>query len=94
MLLAAAIFAVVWPLRHRMRRPGDLAWLVLGLFAAGRFFVFFLRSDSPQLALGLSSAQWTSVVLLVIVIAGPILTARVTDRRGLDTHDQMAPPPR
>ena len=46
-LLGAAIFALVWPMRHRLRRPGDLAWLVLGLFAAGRFFEFFVRSDSP-----------------------------------------------
>jgi len=80
-LLAAAIFAVVWPLRHRLRRPGDLAWLVLGLFAAGRFFEFFLRGDSPQLALGLSNAQWTSIVLLVIVVAGRSATVRAGRRR-------------
>ena len=86
-LLAAAIFAIVWPLRHRLRRPGDLAWLVLGLFAAGRFFEFFLRSDSPQLALGLSNAQWTSIVLLAVVIAGRMLTVRISDRRaGSDRH--------
>jgi len=81
-LLAAVIFAVVWPLRHRLQRPGDLAWLVLGLFAAGRFFEFFLRGDSPQLALGLSIAQWTSVVLLVAVLAGRAVTQRVADRRA------------
>jgi len=79
-LLAAAIFAVVWPLRHRLRRPGDLAWLVLGLFAAGRFFEFFLRGDSPQFALGLSNAQWTSIVLFGVVIAGRTLTVRISDR--------------
>jgi len=79
-LLAAAIFAVVWPLRHRLKLPGDLAWLVLGLFAAGRFFEFFLRGDSPQLALGLSNAQWTSVVLLIVVLAGRAVARRVGDR--------------
>lgn len=81
-LLAAAIFAVVWPLRHRLRRPGDLAWLVLGLFAAGRFFEFFLRGDSPQLALGLNNAQWTSLVLLIVVIAGRAFTVRRGDMRS------------
>ena len=35
-----------------------------------------------QLALGLSNAQWTSVVLLVVVIAGRTLTTRVSDRRS------------
>ncbi len=74
-LLAAAIFAVVWPLRHRFRRRGSLAWLVLGLFACGRFFEFFVRSDSPQLALGLSVAQWTSVPLFGAAVAGWIVSA-------------------
>lgn len=81
-LLASVIFAVVWPLRHRLDRPGDLAWLVLGLFAAGRFFEFFVRGDSPQLALGLSNAQWTSLALLLIVIAGRTLTRRRSDRKA------------
>jgi len=80
-LLATTILIVIWPLRHRFRRPGDLAWLVLGLFAAGRFFEFFLRGDSPQLALGLSNAQWTSVALLAVIILGRTLTARHADRR-------------
>lgn len=79
-LLAAAIFGVVWPLRHRLRRPGDLVWLVLGLFAAGRFVEFFLRSDSSQLALGLDNAQWTSLGLIVIVAIGWTLTARRSAR--------------
>jgi phosphatidylglycerol:prolipoprotein diacylglycerol transferase len=73
-LLAAAIFALVWPLRHRLRRTASLVWLVLGLFAFGRFFEFFVRSDSPDLALGLDNAQWTSLGLLVIVLAGSWLT--------------------
>jgi len=90
-LLAAAIFVVVWPLRQRISRPGDLAWLVLGLFAAGRFFEFFLRGDSPQLALGLSNAQWTSLVLLIVVVGGRTFTKRHIDRRaaqqGSIAHD-------
>jgi phosphatidylglycerol:prolipoprotein diacylglycerol transferase len=77
-LLGCAIFALVWLLRHRLHRSGDLAWLVLGLFAAGRFFEFFARSDSPQLALGLNNAQWTSLGLLAIVAVGWTLTTRRT----------------
>jgi prolipoprotein diacylglyceryltransferase len=75
-LLAALIFAVVWPLRRRLPRPGELTWLVLGLFAVGRFFVFFVRSDSPALALGLSNTQWTSLGMLAVVVAGWALTTR------------------
>jgi phosphatidylglycerol:prolipoprotein diacylglycerol transferase len=80
-LLALLIFAVIWPLRHRLPRPGDMAWLVLGLFACGRFFEFFLRSDSPDLALGLSNAQWTSVGLLVVAVAGRAISVRVRQQR-------------
>lgn len=65
-LLGLVIFAVIWPLRRRLRRPTALAWTVLALLAAGRFVEFFFRSDSDPLALGLVTAQWTSVVLLVI----------------------------
>lgn len=74
-LLAALIFAIVWPLRHRLPRPGDIAWLVLGLFSVGRFVEFFIRDDSPQLALGLSNAQWTSLVMLVAVVVGRTVSA-------------------
>ena len=75
-LLATIIFAVVWPLRNRLRRPTDATWLVLGFFALGRFLEFFLRSDSPQLALGLSNAQWTSVALLAFVLLGWAVTRK------------------
>jgi phosphatidylglycerol---prolipoprotein diacylglyceryl transferase len=91
-LLGGAIFALVWLLRHRLHRSGDLAWLVLGLFAAGRFFEFFVRSDSPELALGLNNAQWTSLALLVVVALGWTLTARRT-RRGSRRGDRPAQRP-
>jgi len=80
-LLALLIFAVVWPLRHRLPRPGDLAWFVVGVFAVGRFFVFFLRSDSPELALGLSNAQWTSVGLLLVAVVGRAVSVARSDRK-------------
>jgi phosphatidylglycerol---prolipoprotein diacylglyceryl transferase len=91
-LLGSAIFAVVWLLRHRLHRSGDLAWLVFGLFAAGRFFEFFVRSDSPELALGLNNAQWTSLALLVVVALGWTITARRT-RRGSRRGDRPAQRP-
>ncbi len=79
-LLGLAVLAVLWPLRDRLPRAGDLAWLVLALFAVGRFFEFFLRSDSPELALGLSNAQWTSVALLAAAIIGRTVAERRADR--------------
>jgi phosphatidylglycerol---prolipoprotein diacylglyceryl transferase len=75
-LIGAIVFAIVWPLRTRLRRPLALMWLMLALFAVGRFFEFFLRSDSADLALGLEVAQWTSVALLAAAAAGAWLTLR------------------
>jgi phosphatidylglycerol:prolipoprotein diacylglycerol transferase len=76
-LIGAIVFAIVWPLRKRLQpRPLALMWLMLALLAAGRFFEFFLRSDSDDLALGLEIAQWTSLLLLAIAAAGAWLTLR------------------
>ena len=74
-LLGLVVFAIAWPLRKRLeRRPLALMWLVIGLFALGRFLEFFVRSDSANLALGLEIAQWTSLVLLAVAGAGAWLT--------------------
>lgn len=85
-LLAALIFAVVWPLRRRVGRVGDLVWLVLALFALGRFLEFFVRSDSPPLALGLDNAQWTSLGLLGVVVVG----WRITRHRSRGSLEEGA----
>ncbi len=76
MLIGAIVFAIVWPLRTRLQRPLALMWLMLALLAIGRFFEFFARSDSADLALGLETAQWTSLALLGVAAAGAWLTLR------------------
>ena len=69
-LLALAMFAVIWPLRHRFRRPGMMLCVVVAGYAVGRFAMFFVRDDSTPLTLGLSVTQWTSLALLAISLAG------------------------
>lgn len=64
-VLGLAIFAALWPQRQRFRRPGSLLLAVVGLYSAGRFALFFVRSDSDALALGLSNAQVTSILMVV-----------------------------
>jgi phosphatidylglycerol---prolipoprotein diacylglyceryl transferase len=73
-VLGLVVFAIAWPLRKRLRRPLALMWLVIALLALGRFFEFFVRSDSDDLALGLEVAQWTSLALLAVAAAGAWLT--------------------
>ena len=81
-LLGLAIFAVSSGLRNRIRQPLMMVWLVVGLFATGRFVEFFFRSDSDVVALGLSSAQWTSLVTLAFAVAGAGVTWRILGRQG------------
>ena len=84
MVLAAAMLAVIWPLRHRFRRPGMLLWAVIALYSAGRFAMFFYRSDSDEVALGLNSGQWTSLALLAAVGIAAYLTLRAAPSPGED----------
>lgn len=81
LLLAGVLFAVLWTLRRRFVRPATLACTVVGVYAAGRFVMFFYRSDSPEFALGLSSSHWASATLLVLAVLG-VMGARLHRRRA------------
>lgn len=84
-VLALAMFAIVWPLRDRFERPLTLLFTVIGLYGSGRFLMFFYRSDSEDVALGLNGAQWTSLALVAVAAAGVALSrsgfGRATLRR-------------
>jgi len=86
LLLGLLMFAVVWPLRHRFRRPLMLLWTVITLYGAGRFAMFFYRSDSDEVALGLDEAQWVSLALIALAALGAAWVARSygrgRERRG------------
>lgn len=75
-LIGLAVFAIALALRGRLRRPTAIVWLVFGLLAAGRFVEFFVRSDSETSALGLETAQWTSLVLMAIAVVGVAYSSR------------------
>jgi phosphatidylglycerol:prolipoprotein diacylglycerol transferase len=75
-LIGLVTLAVVLALRHRLRQPLAMVWLVFGLMSAGRFFEFFVRSDSGTVALGLETAQWTSIVLMLVAAVGMVVSMR------------------
>lgn len=77
MLIGLATFAIMLAFHRRLRRwPTAMIWLVIGLLASGRFIEFFARSDSATSALGLETAQWTSVALVLIATIGAGILAR------------------
>lgn len=75
-MLALAMFAIIWPIRFRLQRRGTLLWSVVGLYAAGRFVMFFVRDDSTELFLSLSFTQWSSLVLLAVAGLGLVHALR------------------
>jgi hypothetical protein len=102
--MALSVVAIAWPPRKRLeRRPLALMWLVLGLFAGGRFLELFLRSDSGELALGVEIAQWASLLRLAVVAAAPadprppahggahVQSRRTTDQRTASTCTWLRP---
>jgi phosphatidylglycerol:prolipoprotein diacylglycerol transferase len=79
MVLTLAILGALLPFHQRLkgRLPdGVLGLIYLGLYAAGRFFLSFLRTD-PAVFLGLRQAQVASLLMVAIaVVAIPILFRR------------------
>lgn len=65
-LAALAIVGVLFLVRASLRdRPGTLFGLGIGLYGLERFLVEFLRTN-PPVALGLTAAQFTSLVFVLI----------------------------
>jgi phosphatidylglycerol:prolipoprotein diacylglycerol transferase len=79
-LIGLTVFAVAWLVRDRLR-TGGMVCLVVGLLATGRFFEFFIRSDSATAALGLETAQWVSLALMVAAALGVLLSGRLDAKR-------------
>lgn len=75
-VLALLILAVIWPLRDRFRTPTMLLWTVIGAYAAGRFVMFFWRSDTAPAALGLERAHFESLGLLIVATLGALWASR------------------
>ena len=64
-VLYVGIFLVLWSLRKRPHREGQLLYLYLILAGAARFLVEILRIN-PRVLFGLSEAQLISIAMIVI----------------------------
>ena len=79
MVLSLAILGLLLPFHQRLKRhlpDGALGLIYLGLYAAGRFLLSYLRTD-PSIFAGLRQAQLASAAMvLAAVIFVPILFRR------------------
>ncbi|MBI4504152.1 MAG: prolipoprotein diacylglyceryl transferase, partial [Chloroflexi bacterium] len=62
-----AVFAVLWLLRCRLTVDGQLFALYLGLYAAGKFALTFLRTETIWLW-GLQEAQLLSLAGMAVAV--------------------------
>jgi phosphatidylglycerol---prolipoprotein diacylglyceryl transferase len=88
-LLAAGVAAI--PLA-RGRRDGRAFTVFLGVYAAGRFAIEFLRGDQDRgQAFGLSTGQWVSVAIVASLAFGAFRKWRYLKRRTLGEIPKSSP---
>jgi phosphatidylglycerol:prolipoprotein diacylglycerol transferase len=91
MVLTLALLGALLPFHQRLKArlpDGVLGLVYLGLYAAGRFFLSFYRTD-PAVFAGLRQAQLASLLMVVIAaVAIPVLY-----RRARGASSSTATPP-
>jgi phosphatidylglycerol---prolipoprotein diacylglyceryl transferase len=72
LLTNLVLLAVMFFLAYRLRRPGVLMLVYLYGYAITQFFLFFVRANDVVSFLGLNwglkQAQWTSLVVLIVLL--------------------------
>ncbi len=68
-LFCIGLFAVLWPLRNRLKPAGMLFVLYLSLYCVGQFVLFIWR-DNEIVTLGLKQAQITAVAVQALLVLG------------------------
>jgi len=92
-VLALAMALVVWWIARRVHAPGALLWAVIGLYGAGRFAMFFYRSDSEAVVAGLNATQLVSLGLVAVAVAGLRWTSLRAHGGGPRAHGHAAAGP-
>jgi phosphatidylglycerol:prolipoprotein diacylglycerol transferase len=86
MVLTLALLAALLPFHQRLKArlpDGVLGLIYLGVYAIGRFFLSFYRTD-PAVFAGLRQAQLASLLMVVLaVIAIPLLYRRARPARAM-----------
>lgn len=98
LIMDLAIFAVIWPLRNRLRPDGMVFVLYGALYSMGRFFISFLRvEDNTYFGGALNEAQIVSLVVILITVPLLVYKAqfvrqgsrrRTAARRAASTSDE------
>jgi len=85
LLIAVALFLILWNLRLRVHPEGMLAMIYIVLYSVSQFFIFFLR-DNIVIMAGLKQAQLTALVVILLTI--PIMVYLLLRERRGATREQ------
>ena len=76
-LESVIIFGTLWAVRKKEYAPGTLFWLYLALAGLARLIVEFWRVN-PVFAVGLTEAQWFSMLIMIVGFGQLFRVARHT----------------
>ena len=76
------VFGIVWRFRERFRSEGSLLFFFICVFAAGDFFIRFIRVDEPVLW-GLRQAQVLDLAAVAIFLPWLLIKLRGFHRQAL-----------
>ncbi|TMG34435.1 MAG: prolipoprotein diacylglyceryl transferase [Chloroflexi bacterium] len=68
LLIAVALFILLWNLRKRIRPEGMLAMIYLLLYTTSQFLIFFVRDNVYVIDQTLKQAQVTAIVVFVLTL--------------------------
>ncbi len=63
-----ALFILLWKMRSKFTRDGDIFFTFLGGYGFFRFLNEIIRTN-PSFALGLSGSQWASILAMAVAVA-------------------------
>jgi phosphatidylglycerol:prolipoprotein diacylglycerol transferase len=66
--LALIMFGLLWKLGQKALRPGQLFAAWMGLYSVERFLIEFVRAKGDRVAIGLSTSQIMSILLLIAAV--------------------------
>jgi phosphatidylglycerol:prolipoprotein diacylglycerol transferase len=76
-LALIAIYIFLRFLQDRPHAPGQVFYVYLVLYAGKRFFVEFLRGDSPTVFLSLTLFQLLSIIVFFLSLAGLVVVNKI-----------------
>ncbi len=94
MILTLGLLALFLPLHQRLKArlpDGVLGLIYLGLYALGRFWLSYFRTD-PAIIFGLRQAQLASLAMVLIAVVGiPILLRRSRPSKPAEPTEPTEP---